>query len=362
MSEWPHALHLNAALLTPEGRGAVAVIRVLGAINVVSAACASHFKAANGKSLDLQPLGAIRFGHWGADAVEEVVVCRTSEQSLEINCHGGTAAVDRILSDLANVGIPTVHWLTQQAATASQVDIECTAAITRATTRKTALLLVQQRELWRAAASRFEASHKNSSALREEVQQILERAEFGLHLTLPWRVAICGRPNVGKSTLINALLGYERAIVFDQPGTTRDVVTGETAIGGWPIVFADTAGLRETSDRLEQAGIERARMTLREADARLIVFDQCQPLTTEDLELLNEAMTLPRTLVVANKSDLEQRSSWPGAIAVSAAAKIHIDELCERLQQTLVPQEPAAGELVPVSDWHVEWLQSQLSA
>ncbi len=362
MSDRASESSTSAALLTANGRGAVAVIRVLGAIELVQSAFERYFKAANGKPLNEQSLQAIRFGHWGSDVTEEIVICRTSSESVEINCHGGAAAVDRILKDLSSSGIPTTNWFAQQAAMTSRLDAECTAAITRATTRKTALLLLQQRELWRAAADRFATADRNTHEFQTEVQQILNRAEFGRHLTVPWRVAICGRPNVGKSTLINALLGYDRAIVFDQPGTTRDVVTGETAIAGWPIVFADTAGLRETSDRLEQAGIERARTTLLNADARLIVFDQSQPLTTEDLALLEEASALPRTLCVGNKCDLEPHASWPDAVTVSAATKIGIEELCRRLIDLLIGGEIAADKLMPVSDWHIEWLQALLPA
>jgi len=335
---------------------------------------ASDFRAANRQPLDAQPLGAIRFGHWGSDAREEIVICRTSPTTLEINCHGGTAAVQRILNDLATSGVATETWSAQCHSLTNRLEIECTTAITRAMTRKTALRLLEQRELWRVAEARVgfvhQARNKTNDVLNaaqavgiesSELRQILARAEFGRHLTQPWRVAICGRPNVGKSTLINALLGYDRAIVFDQPGTTRDIVTGETALDGWPIVFADTAGLRETPDCLEQAGIDRARDALRSADARLVVFDQSQPLTDEDTSLLRDITALPRTLVVANKSDLASRSQWPDAIPVSAAQRRGLQHFCERLIRLLIPIEPPAHELVPISDWQIEWLQSLLA-
>ncbi len=84
---------------------------------------------------------------------------------------------------------------------------------------------------------------------------VLRWTDLGTHLATPWRVVLAGAPNVGKSSLINALLGYGRAIVFDQPGTTRDVVTADAAIEGWPITLADTAGLHDASDATESAGI-----------------------------------------------------------------------------------------------------------
>lgn len=374
MSVGSSAPPLSAALLTATGRGAVAVIRVLGPVEQLARVVASDFRAANGQLLAAQPVGAIRFGHWGDETCEEIVICRTSPTALEINCHGGVAAVQRILNDLAANGVAIANWPDQFCGLTNRIEVECTAAITRATTRKTALRLWEQRELWRVAADRFSVFHqaqRETSGEANEVQaascetaelrQILARAEFGRHLTQPWRVAICGRPNVGKSTLINALLGYDRAIVFDQPGTTRDIVTGETALDGWPIVFADTAGLRETPDSLEQAGINRARDMLRSADARLVVFDQSQLLTDEDIALLRDITALPRTLVVANKSDLITRSQWPGAIPVSAAHGLGLSEFCERMIRLLIPLEPAADELVPISDWQIEWLQALLA-
>lgn len=352
------------------------MIRLQGATEVLDGALAAHFKAANGKSLSKQPLHAIRFGHWGDSITEEVVVCRTDETTCEINCHGGTAAVQRILNDLAANCVLVATWQEQVAQSADWVAAECASAITRATTRKTALRLVEQRDLWLDAARRWQAEvDKNSNSerastsgaallsaeTRSAIERCLSWTEFGRHLIEPWRVAICGRPNVGKSTLINALLGYDRAIVFDQPGTTRDVLTGETALAGWPIVFADTAGLRETPDELEQAGIQRARRALLDADARLVVFDQSQPLTPDDIELLTEAAKLPRTLVIANKSDLEARSQWPGSLAVSAAQRSGLEELTDRLIAQLIPSDPESGELIPITTRQVDWLQSLLN-
>src|SRR5690606_27241148 len=99
-----------------------------------------------------------------------------------------------------------------------------------------------------------------------EIADLLQTGQTARHLLTPWQVVLCGRPNVGKSSLINALVGYERTVVFDQPGTTRDVVSVETAIHGWPVIFSDTAGLRETESELEAAGIARARARLKQAD------------------------------------------------------------------------------------------------
>ncbi|MBI5760093.1 MAG: 50S ribosome-binding GTPase [Planctomycetales bacterium] len=161
---------------------------------------------------------------------------------------------------------------------------------------------------------------------------------------------MAGRPNVGKSSLINALVGYQRSIVFDEPGTTRDIVTAETALDGWPIQFADTAGLRDTdADDLESAGIELARQQLDDADLRLLVLDISQPRTADDERLVAE---WPDALVIANKSDLPnagQPESTTEHVTVSARTGAGIDKLCEAIAAQLVPEVPLVGTPVPIT-------------
>ena len=113
----------------------------------------------------------------------------------------------------------------------------------------------------------------DSTCAAKIVDQILEYRDVGLHLTMPWRVVIAGPPNVGKSSLMNAIAGYQRAIVSPLPGTTRDVVTITTAINGWPVQIADTAGLRDTVDELESAGIALAGAVVEQADLVIVVSD-----------------------------------------------------------------------------------------
>ena len=116
------------------------------------------------------------------------------------------------------------------------------------------------------------------------------------------RVALCGRPNAGKSTLFNALLGEEKAIVTAIPGTTRDVLEGSFTLDGCRVLLSDTAGLRDSEDVVEQIGVERARKTLQEADVALLVVDASQPLTDEDRELLSSPLDCPCATLL-NKQD-----------------------------------------------------------
>ena len=114
-------------------------------------------------------------------------------------------------------------------------------------------------------------------AARQQIEALLAHAATGLHLIRPWQVVVAGQPNVGKSSLINAIAGYQRAIVHSTPGTTRDIVSVQTAMDGWPVEISDTAGLRETGEKIEQAGIDLARQKILAADLIVLVFDNSLP-------------------------------------------------------------------------------------
>lgn len=380
---------LTAALITAPGRGAVASIRVTGSPEPLTHVIDRYFTAANQRSLREQRAGRICFGQWRSvswndlrreagqpgpvrDDDEDVVLCRVDETSVEINCHGGTAAVNRILTALRHAGVETVSWERQKASRTSTFDVECSAALARTTTATTARILLRQA----------------SGLLKEHLEQLLQLAEaaesvdarerltaglsrlsrfaaFGAHLTEPWRVVIAGRPNAGKSTLLNALLGFTRAIVFDQPGTTRDVVTGETAIEGWPVVLADTAGLRETDDRLEREGIARTRQAVRDADLILLLLDVSRPVDVDEQHLLDEFAESPRCLIVTGKCDLPCAWSMPlpeGCLRLSAVTALGLRELMGAIVRRLVPEVPANDWPVPVTARQGECLQAAWQA
>ncbi len=372
MPELPlHAAASNApplaAVCTPHGRGAVATIVVRGDCRLMD--CAQHrlFRAVNGRELAAQPLRRIVFGRWGAEqtATEEVVGCRLDAATTEIHCHGGAAAIERILSDLANAGCQVVSGWQFAESRAGLLEMECQQALAHAQTERAAGHLLEQASgVLRAALERLAACldrewppHDAAAVTdgQSPLALMLAWAEFGLHLTQPWSVVLTGRPNVGKSSLINALLGYSRAIVFDEPGTTRDVVTAETAFGGWPVQLADTAGLRPSVDGLESAGIARARQCLANADCQLVVVDLSQPPDVKDQEVLAE---WPLALVVGNKADLGNHwgEALPaGAILVSAVTGAGLEALVDAVARFLVPRMPPAGTAYPIS-----WRQTRL--
>ncbi|MCD8117671.1 MAG: 50S ribosome-binding GTPase, partial [Oscillospiraceae bacterium] len=157
--------------------------------------------------------------------------------------------------------------------------------------------------------------------------------------------AIIGRPNAGKSSLLNAILGYERAIVTAIPGTTRDTVEERAILGGVLLRMADTAGLRETDDPVERLGVARARQAAEGAGLVLAVFDGSAPETAEDREVLTEAEKAPQAILLCNKSDLPRLWAPPGAIPVSARTGEGLEAL-ERAVAALFPAEASipAGE------------------
>jgi len=352
---------VTAAMLTPRGRGAVASIRLFGDCLLLDRGDRPLFRAASAKPLADHALGRVLFGRWGQEPAEEVVVCRRDEATVEIHCHGGEAAPRRILADLERAGCRIIAWHDLEAAAGGTFAAECTRALTRATTLRTADLLLEQCSgTLRAALEALRGDARGDGNLieaRARVDAILAWADFGRHLADHWKVVILGRPNAGKSSLLNALAGFDRAIVFDQPGTTRDLVTVETALDGWPVRLIDTAGIRGTECLLESQGIALARTEAVSADCRLIVLDASQPPQPEDHELV---AAWPESLIIAHKSDLP--SAWDkrlpeGALAVSSLTRHGIDELIAAIARRLVPIVPAPGTAIPVTERQVELLQ-----
>ncbi len=342
----------RVAVLTPPGRGAVATVLVQGAQarDIVS----RRFMPLSRKRLTDCEVGSIVVGHFqGAEgASEELVVGLVAADRVEVHCHGGRAAVDAIVQSLTAEGATQCLW--QEVTLASDADpiaAEALAALAEATTERTAsILLDQYRGALRRAVERAIAQieHGDLEDAKRSLDELLARAPVGLHLTRPWRIAIVGRPNVGKSSLINALLGYERAIVFDQPGTTRDVLTARTALDGWPVELADAAGLRSSDDPLETAGVQRATELARHSDLVLSVFEASAAWTAADDELL-ATTTFAKRLIVYNKLDLgtPARDARPTGIAVSAKTGKNLDELIGTIVQALVDKLLDRGAAVP---------------
>lgn len=350
------------SVLTPSGRGAVAVVAVSG--TGTTEAVGHSFLAWNGRLLAELPLSKIVYGHWGSRDGEDIVVCRREVDHIEIHCHGGTQSVARIRRDLIVAGcreIPWQAWLERHGD--CPISVEARIALASAISRRTALILLDQfhgalRQEVLEIVKQFES---DPTAAKRRLEKLLETAELGEHLTRPWQVVVAGQPNVGKSSLVNALVGYQRAIVFDQPGTTRDVVTASTVADGWPIQLSDTAGLHESTDEIEVAGIELARQRL--ADADLIIWVHDATNGTNDV-CIERQMHLPtRQLLVVNKVDLAAGGSTSrGAILTSATEGTGIDDLLVRIVETLVPQVPSRESAILFTERQVRAVKAALES
>lgn len=351
------------SVLTPPGRGAVAVVAVAGP--QATLAVNQFFYAKNRRPLAEQSIARIVYGTWSTTG-EDLVVCRLAADLVEIHCHGGSQAVGTVTSDLRQascVEISWQDWLAREGG--DSLKTEAQIGLAQAASARTAAILLDQFHgaLERELTAIRGLLANDAVAAQQRLTALLSTAELGSHLTRSWQVVIAGKPNVGKSSLINALVGYQRAIVFDQPGTTRDVVTAATVIDGWPVTLSDTAGLHEATDELETAGIELARERLATADLVVWVLDatEIEPnalasgegvinvkSAIPEASACGSALTLPaKQLLVLNKIDrVNEWAGSAGVIATSATMGVGIDELLAAISAALVPEVPPRGAAV----------------
>lgn len=336
-----------AACLTPDGTGAIATIAVRGptALEVVQ----QLFRGTRDASQ-----GAIHLGKFGTDLSDEVVL-RIKQTSpvpwVELHCHGGRAVVGMILETLRQNGINTCDWQEfVRLSTDRPLQAEAALLLATAPTTRTAAVLLDQYHgsCERALAGLRTALQRNElESAGRLLAELAGRSALGQHLTTPWRVVVAGAPNVGKSSLVNALAGYRRSIVSPIPGTTRDLVSVSIALDGWPIELCDTAGMRAETSDLEGQGMRLAEDAVAAADLCLWVLDggaTVKHLPDSTLQARHKA------LLLINKVD--QPAGWdhgsePTALRVSAQTGAGLEELCETVAHRLVPEPPPVGAAVP---------------
>ncbi len=363
----------QVCLLTAKGRSAVAVVGVRGpaAIQYVE----KHFRSASGLPLSELPLSKIAYGHWQG---EDLIVCPLANQRVEVHCHGGYQSPARIIAALVDDGAEHVEWeewLEDEPGSLLQHEAEL--ALGHAKTQRTADYLLRQyhgrlEEEIREIKKLLSSVSRGGDSAGGRITTLLGRGEFGLHLTQPWQVVIAGEPNVGKSSLINALLGYERAIVFDQPGTTRDVVSATTALDGWPVELFDTAGMHATDDPLESAGIDLARQQVEQADLVLWLLDAtcsdlagkftAEAIVSRQADAMGLSIDTQKLLVVINKIDLAPPPVDLAAdvCRVSATTGESIAELITAAATRLVPEVPDPQSAIPFTQRQIKLLQLAL--
>ena len=311
-------------------------------------------------------------------ASEEVVARRCSKNAVEIHCHGGTASVARILETFQALGYEAISWNEwieiQQAQTPASVGSTRTEAyrdLARAQTELTASLLLDQYH--GALDQEMEQIHQTADPTEKQrrVEVLLDRATWGIHLTRPWQIVLAGSPNVGKSSLLNRLLGYDRAITDATPGTTRDLVRAQTVFGGWPVELIDTAGLREGEHPVEQIGVELARGQLQSADLVLLLLDATRPPMEEEIGDRQQAIgDRAKILVVRSKADLaESRDEWgtfaetdlaADAIDTSATTGEGVEPLIAMIESRLFPTLPEPGTPIPWTERQIAVIRAMM--
>jgi tRNA modification GTPase len=324
-----------AVLISPPGKGALAVIHVCGA----GAGSTAE------KLLGSTPTDAPRLFK---TAVDELMARRvpgfSGEETVEITCHGGPAVVDRVLAALEQAGATRGEpsELLERAVETGALDrirAEAWTLLPRAATELAALVLQDQAEGALSKAVRAMSSPRDA-------ERLLQTAALGLALASPRRVALAGSPNVGKSTLFNALLKQERALVSPVAGTTRDPVRDVIAIDQVPLELVDTAGVDAPKDLLEQLSQERTQRALKEADIILFLFDAEAGAQGPELRFL-ESLGHRRTILVVNKVDAGNKKPLLEALPVSAKTGQGLDDLRRRLLRSLgVTPRHVAGEAV----------------
>ncbi|CAE22248.1 putative thiophen / furan oxidation protein [Prochlorococcus marinus str. MIT 9313] len=358
----PHQQTIAAvATAVAPGQGGIAVVRLSGpAAEVVGRSVVSI------PGQQLWVSHRVLYGHVmdesGKERIDEVLVLLmkgprsfTGEDVVEIHCHGGLMAVQRVLERVLaqpHVRRALPGEFSQRAVLNGRLDLtqaEAISELVAARSRRAAQLamtgvdggiqrrITSLRERLLDQLSELEARVDFEEDLppldgaelllelqcvRRELEQLVEDAKRGDVLRQGLQVALVGRPNVGKSSLLNRLSRRERAIVTDLPGTTRDVLESEIVLEGVPITLVDTAGIRATQDALEQLGIDRSHQALAAADVAVLVFDLSLGWTADDAALLAQIPDdLPR-LLVGNKADLQPASMAASLMVASLGNEV----------------------------------------
>jgi tRNA modification GTPase len=304
----------TAAVLTPPGPAGIAVVAVRGADADLARVAAALFRPRSRRPAELPAAGRIAYGDFvaGGAALDDGLLCRGEDGSLELHVHGGAAVIAGLLAALRGLGVDTAG---EPAPGPTSLRDEVLAVLPRLTTWRAVEIVAAQADAGLAAAAR----RGDLGAIRP--------LSVGRRLIEPAAVAIVGRPNVGKSTLGNALFGREHSIVTDVPGTTRDYVDAPADLLGFAVRLIDTAGRRDTTDPVEAEGVRRSVEQARAADVVVLVLDGSAPPTAEDRALLAEFGGDPRCVRVLNKADLPAAWIEPDAVRVSAAAGTGLDDL-----------------------------------
>ncbi|MGG2057262.1 tRNA uridine-5-carboxymethylaminomethyl(34) synthesis GTPase MnmE [Lysinibacillus pakistanensis] len=390
-----------AAISTPMGEGAIAIVRLSG--DEAVAIADKIFRSPGGKSLKMKASHTIHYGHLvdpkTNEVVEEVMLSLmrgpktfTREDVVEINCHGGLVSVNRVLKLVLTNGARLAEpgEFTKRAFLNGRIDLsqaEAVMDLIRAKTDramnvalgqmdgKLSRLIGDLRQALLETLAQVEVNIdypeyddveemtvpvlvEKCTWVRNEIMKLLQTSSQGKILREGLSTVILGRPNVGKSSLLNSLVQENKAIVTDIAGTTRDIIEEYVNVRGVPLRLVDTAGIRETEDIVERIGVERSREALRGADLILFVLNYADELTAED-ERLFETIEAMDYIVIINKTDLPQKIDIARVKELAGSHRIvttsllqeeGITELEEAIAALFFEGQIEAGDLTYVSN------------
>ena len=372
-----------AAISTPKGEGGIAIIRISGD---------KSFEILDKIFIKKNPnadLGFYKLNYGfikdGEKIVDEVMAVRlkapksyTCEDIVEINCHGGTLVSEKVLELVLRNGARHAESgeFTKRAFMNGRIDLSQAEAvmdiIQGKTEKSVSLSLDQLRGDLRDKVNEFKKAllditahvnvvldypeegiddplpvelRDNLEKVYEEANQLIDSYDTGKKIKEGIKTVIVGKPNVGKSTLLNALLREERAIVTHIAGTTRDVIEEIINIKGIPLVLVDTAGIRKTDDIVENIGVEKSKQFIEKADLVLLVLDASKELENEDIEVINQIKeNKKKVIVLLNKIDLNKKINLEGynlenIVEISAKDNIGIEDMQEKIYSYIVEED-----------------------
>ena len=397
------------AIATALGEGGIAVIRVSGdkALDIVS----KIFKSYSGQDIKTMKSYTMKYGHIydidNEELIDEVIISFmkgpksfTAEDTVEINCHGGVVSTNKVLEAVIKAGARLAEpgEFTKRAFLNGRIDLSQAEAVMDIIKAKTDLAMKsalmqstghlstqinKQREymlnilaLVEFAVDFTEDDEEVDPSIPLKVAESLEKsigemktllrgADEGKLIREGLSLAIVGKPNVGKSSLLNALLREKRAIVTDIAGTTRDVIEEYINLDGIPVKVIDTAGIRETEDVVEKIGVERSKEKLKEADLVLLVLDTSRELDQEDRDII-ESVKDKKCILILNKIDLECKieediiDSFENVIKISAKEEIGLDELKQTIKNLFFNGKIDAESLIISNSRHKQALYRAL--
>ena len=406
-----------AAISTPAGHGGIGIVRLSGRDSVKIAD--RIFRSPKKKKVKETSSQRILYGHIinpsTGEIIDEALISvmkapntYTKEDIVEINCHGGAISLRRILELVLSKGARPARpgEFTQRAFLNGRIDLAQAEAVLDVVnsltvqSQKTAVQQLRGRLSGKIEAIRDEIMElaafieayidfqeedieslalgdmkKRALNIKKSLEKLIESSRYGLILREGLRTAIIGRPNVGKSSLLNALLENDRAIVTEIPGTTRDVIEDYLNIQGLPIKIMDTAGIRDVEDIAEKEGVKRSLESMEDADMVLLILDGSEVLHETDRELIKKS-ACQNTILVINKSDLPQKIKFAVTdlppppvngkkedfhiVKISAKKETGLDKLKNKIAETAAGSRTAHGTDTVTNIRHVHALEKTL--